>query len=176
MSGSPMPDQLSPLSRPAGLSLKVGTRGSALAQWQTNHIISALKHLRPDLQFEIRIIKTEGDKDQFRPLAEIGGLGVFTKAIEDALLAHEIDLAVHSLKDLPTEIANGLSIAAIPERQDPRDCLVSRHKVGLMHLPLSAFIGTSSARRTAQILALRPDVQVVPLRGNVDTGLRKAQR
>lgn len=175
MSSSPAPDQSSLLSRVAGASLKVGTRGSALAQWQTDHIISALKRLQPHFQVDIRIIKTEGDKDQVRPLAEIGGLGVFTKAIEDALLSHEIDLAVHSLKDLPTEIAKGLTIAAIPERQDPRDCLVSRHKVGLLQLPPGALIGTSSARRAAQVLALRPDVQIVPLRGNVDTRLRKAQ-
>src|SRR5512142_1243235 len=162
-------------SRPAIQSIRVGTRGSALAQWQTNHLISALKRLQPDLQVKIRIIKTEGDKDQLRPLSEIGGVGVFTKAIEDALLAHEIDLAVHSLKDLPTEIANGLTIAAIPERQDPRDCLVSRQKGGLFQLPPGALIGTSSARRAAQILALRPDVHLLPLRGNVDTRLRKAQ-
>lgn len=169
MNRSPTP------SRPAIQSIRVGTRGSALAQWQTHHIISALNLLQPDLQVEIRIIKTEGDRDQVRPLAELGGLGVFTKAIEDALLAHEIDLAVHSLKDLPTEIANGLTIAAIPERQDPRDCLVSRHKVGLFQLPPGALIGTSSARRAAQVLALRPDIHLVPLRGNVDTRLRKAQ-
>ncbi|MGE5264418.1 MAG: hydroxymethylbilane synthase, partial [Acidobacteriota bacterium] len=162
-------------SRLAVQSIRVGTRGSALAQWQTHHIISALNLLQPDLQVEIRIIKTEGDREQIRPLAELGGLGVFTKAIEDALLADEIDLAVHSLKDLPTEIANGLTIAAIPERQDPRDCLVSRHKVGLFQLPPGALIGTSSARRAAQIIALRPDVHLIPLRGNVDTRLRKAQ-
>ncbi len=153
----------------------VGTRGSTLAQWQTNYVIAALKHIAPDLQIEARIIKTEGDKDQVRPLAELGGLGVFTKEIENALLTHEIDLAVHSLKDLPTETTSGLTIAAIPEREDARDCIVSRHRVGLQQLPRSARIGTSSARRTAQVLALRPDAQIVPLRGNVDTRLRKAQ-
>jgi hydroxymethylbilane synthase len=152
----------------------VGTRGSALAQWQTNFVIRALKQLAPDLSIETRIIKTEGDKDQVRPLAEIGGLGVFTKALEDALLAHEIDIAVHSLKDLPTELVPGLTIAAVPEREDPRDCVVSRHKAGLIALPQGARVGTASARRTAQVLALRPDLNIVPLRGNVDTRLRKA--
>jgi len=153
----------------------VGTRGSALAQWQANHIIAALKKIAPDLQIETRIIKTTGDQDQTRSLAELGGLGVFTKEIENALRAREIDLAVHSLKDLPTETANDLMIAAISAREDPRDCIVSRHHVGLMQLPRGARIGTSSARRAAQIRALRPDAQIVPLRGNVDTRLRKAQ-
>jgi hydroxymethylbilane synthase len=153
----------------------VGTRGSALAQWQTNYVIAALKRRAPDLQIEMRLIKTTGDQDQTRSLADLGGLGVFTKEIENALRAHAIDLAVHSLKDLPTDTAVGLTIAAIPVRADPRDCLVSRHGVGLRQLPHGARIGTSSARRTAQLLALRPDAQIVPLRGNVDTRLRKAQ-
>ncbi len=155
-------------------TLVVGTRGSALAQWQTNFVIGALKELAPDLSIETRVIKTEGDKDQVRPLAEIGGLGVFTKALQDALLAHEIDIAVHSLKDLPTEHVPFLTIAAVPERADPRDCVVSRHKVGLTDLAQGARVGTASARRTAQVLALRPDLNIVPLRGNVDTRLRKA--
>ncbi|MBI4787643.1 MAG: hydroxymethylbilane synthase [Chloroflexi bacterium] len=153
----------------------VGTRGSALAQWQARFVIAALQRVAPDLEIELRTIKTAGDQEPARPLAEIGGLGAFTKQIEDALLAHEIDLAVHSLKDLPTEIAHGLIIAAIPEREDARDCLVSRHGVGLMQLPRGARIGTSSARRAAQVLALRPDAQIVPVRGNVDTRLHKAQ-
>lgn len=152
----------------------VGTRGSALAQWQANHIIARLKDLEPDLHSEIRIIRTEGDKDQVHPLADIGGLGVFTKAIDEALLSHEIDLAVHSLKDLPTELADGLVIAAIPGREDARDCLVSRLGIGLFQLASGSRIGTSSARRAAQIRALRPDINVIPLRGNVDTRLRKA--
>lgn len=156
-------------------NLVIGTRGSALAQWQTDFVVAALQGLAPDLHIERRIIKTAGDKDQTRPLAEIGGLGVFTKEIENALLAREIDVAVHSLKDLPTETAPGLTIAAIMEREDPRDCLVSRHRLRLMELPRGARIGTSSARRGAQVLALRSDVTIVPLRGNVDTRLRKAQ-
>lgn len=165
--------QLQPSDLP--LPLVVGTRGSALAQWQTDFVVAALRGLDPDLQLERRIIKTSGDKDQTRPLAEIGGLGVFTKEIENALLAREIDIAVHSLKDLPTETAPGLTIAAIMEREDPRDCLVSRHRVGLRGLPPGARVGTSSARRGAQVLSLRPDVTIVPLRGNVDTRMHKAQ-
>jgi hydroxymethylbilane synthase len=153
----------------------IGTRGSALAQWQTDSVVNALKSVAPDLRIERRIIKTAGDKDKARPLSEIGGLGVFTKEIENALLADEIDIAVHSLKDLPTELAPGLTIAAITEREDARDCLVSRHNLGLRQLPKGARVGTSSVRRTAQLLAARPDIQIVPLRGNVDTRLRKAQ-
>ncbi len=156
-------------------TIRVGTRGSALAQWQTNFIIRGLRQVAPGFVIETRTIKTEGDKDQVRPLADIGGLGVFTKALEDALLADQIDIAVHSLKDLPTELVPGLTLAAIPEREDPRDCIVSRHQVGLMELPRHARIGTSSARRTAQILSLRQDATVVPLRGNVDTRLQKAK-
>ncbi|MBI3741455.1 MAG: hydroxymethylbilane synthase, partial [Chloroflexi bacterium] len=156
-------------------NLVVGTRGSALAQWQTNYVIAALGHIAPEIKIETRIIKTSGDKDQTRSLAEFGGLGVFTKEIENALLAREIDLAVHSLKDLPTELGDGLTIAAITEREDARDCIVSRHRLGLMQLPRRARIGTSSVRRSAQIRALRPDAQIIQLRGNVDTRLRKAR-
>ncbi len=156
-------------------SLVVGTRGSALARWQTDYVIAALRRLVPSLQIETRIIKTLGDQDQVRPLGELGGTGVFTKAIEDALLAGEIDLAVHSLKDLPTETATGLTLAAIMERQDPRDVLVSRDGTRLLELPSGAKVGTSSARRTAQIRAIRPDLEIIPLRGNVDTRLRKAK-
>ncbi|MEW6231530.1 MAG: hydroxymethylbilane synthase, partial [Chloroflexota bacterium] len=185
-------------------TLIVGTRGSALAQWQTRFVIAALKRLAPEMEIELRIIKTAGDQDQARPPggsggaqaplvppAEIGGVGVFTKELENALLAREIDLAVHSLKDLPIadvpefnsgtsgEFNSGtsarLAIAAVLEREDARDCLVSRHGLGLRQLPRGARVGTSSARRSAQLLALRPDLQIVPLRGNVDTRLRKAQ-
>ena len=163
----------SPRTRPS--RIVIGTRGSALALWQTNFIIAALVRLVPDLQIEKHIIKTTGDSDRVRSLAELGGLGVFTKEIENALLICTIDLAVHSLKDLPTDTPRGLRIAAIPAREDPRDCIVSRHQVGLMDLPRGARIGTSSARRAAQLLVLRPDAQIVPLRGNVDTRLRKAQ-
>ena len=159
------------LSRP----LIVGTRSSALAQWQTNHVIAALQRAAPQLTFETRLIQTAGDKDRTRSIAELGGLGVFTKELEDALLRREIDLAVHSLKDLPTDTPAGLKIAAVVERADARDALVSRHGVGLHQLPRGARIGTASARRSAQVLAQRPDAQIVPLRGNVDTRLNKAK-
>ncbi len=155
-------------------SLVVGTRGSALAQWQTEHVIAAIKNIAPELVIETRIIKTTGDKDQTRPLAELGGLGVFTREIEHALRDNEIDLAVHSLKDLPTTASDALFIAALLPRQDARDVIVSRHRLGLKQLPGGARIGTSSARRAAQILAMRPDAKIIPLRGNVDTRLRKA--
>lgn len=161
-------------SSPPLRTLIAGTRGSALARCQTESVIKALVHLAPHLHFEQRIIKTAGDKDVTRPLAEIGGLGVFTKEIENALLGHEIDLAVHSLKDLPTVLAPGLRIAAITKREDARDCLISRHNLGLTSLPPGARVGTSSTRRMAQVLAARPDLKIVPLRGNVDTRLHKA--
>ncbi len=153
----------------------VGTRGSALAQWQTNYVLAALQRVAPQLRFETRVIQTTGDKDRTRSIAELGGLGVFTKELEDALLRREIDLAVHSLKDVPTATRAGLKIAAVLERADARDALVSRHGVGLHQLPRGARIGTASARRSSQVLAQRPDAQIVPLRGNVDTRLNKAQ-
>lgn len=156
-------------------TLIVGTRGSALARWQTEFVMAALQRHTPELKLELSVIKTAGDKDQVRPLAEFGGLGVFTQELEHALLSGEVDIAVHSLKDLPTEMLASLNIAAILEREDARDAIVSRHGVGLMQLPRGARIGTSSARRAAQVLALRPDVTIAPLRGNVDTRLRKAQ-
>jgi hydroxymethylbilane synthase len=163
-----------PKSKIQNSALIVGTRGSALARWQTEFVIAALLRVSPGLRAELRVIKTAGDQDPTRPLADFGGLGVFTKELEHALLNREIDLAVHSLKDLPTESPNGLTIAAYLPREDAREAIVSRHNVGLMQLPQGARIGTSSARRTAQILALRPDAKIIPLRGNVDTRLRKA--
>ncbi|MBI4670354.1 MAG: hydroxymethylbilane synthase [Chloroflexi bacterium] len=156
-------------------ALVVGTRGSALARWQTEFVITALLRRAPGARIELRIIKTAGDKDQARPLAEFGGLGVFTQELEHALRDGEVDVAVHSLKDLPTDSPAQLTVAAYLPRQDARDAIVSRHNVGLKQLPRGARIGTSSARRTAQILALRPDAKIIPLRGNVDTRLRKAQ-
>lgn len=155
-------------------SIVIGTRGSALARWQTEFVIAELRRIVPGLNVELRIIKTAGDKDQVRPLAEFGGLGVFTKELEHALASGEIDIAVHSLKDLPTESPASLCVAAYLPREDAREAIVSRHKLGLMQLPRGARVGTSSARRTAQILALRPDARIIPLRGNVDTRLRKA--
>ena len=154
--------------------LVVGTRASALALWQTNWVVEKLRRLHPGLVVEIVPIKTEGDRVLDAPLPQLGGKGIFVGEIENALLRGEIDLAVHSLKDLPTEQPAGLAIAAIPEREDARDALVSRLGLPLAQLPRGAAIGTSSLRRSAQLLAARPDLRIGNLRGNLDTRLRKA--
>jgi hydroxymethylbilane synthase len=150
------------------LRLTIGSRGSALALWQANHVASRLQKL--GVSTEVEIIKTTGDHLQTASLAQAGGKGLFTKEIEEALLAGRIDVAVHSLKDLPTEPVAGLAVAAIPEREDARDVLLG---CSLQTLPRGARVGTSSQRRSAQLLALRPDVRIEPIRGNVDTRLRK---
>ena len=154
--------------------MKLGTRPSQLARRQTEAVAAALRAARPELQIEIKVYTTRGDQELSRPLPEIGGKGLFTAEIEAALRAGEIDLAVHSFKDLPIAPGDGLVIGAAPEREDARDVLVSRHRLPLPDLPPGPRIGTSSPRRAAQILAARPDAQIVPLRGNVDTRLRKA--
>jgi hydroxymethylbilane synthase len=154
----------------------IGSRGSKLALWQAEWVQAQLQTLYPAIKTEIVIIKTTGDAILDRPLTEIGGKGVFTKEIEEALLDHRIDLAVHSLKDLPTQLADGLAIAAITEREDPRDALVlpsGAPSASLAELPAGAIIGTSSSRRLAQLKAKRGDLQTKELRGNVDTRLRK---
>ncbi|MBC8133348.1 MAG: hydroxymethylbilane synthase [Deltaproteobacteria bacterium] len=156
-----------------GARLVIGTRGSALARWQADHISAELTRLHPGLDVELRIIVTDGDRFQSGPVIELGGKGVWVKEIEEALLAGTIDLAVHSLKDVPTDLAPGLVLAAIPLRADPRDVLVSRSGQTLANLPAGSRVGTSSLRRVCQVLALRPDVTVELLRGNVDTRLRK---
>lgn len=148
--------------------LTIGSRGSQLALWQANYIASQLQNL--SIATRIEVIKTTGDHLQTASLVQAGGKGLFTKEIEEALLAAGIDLAVHSLKDLPTEIPKGLSIAAIPERDDPRDAVVGCR---LRDLRRGAIVGTSSGRRGAQLKVLRPDLTIVPVRGNVDTRLRK---
>ncbi len=157
--------------------LKLGTRPSQLARRQTEVVAAALRAAQPDLQVDIKIYTTRGDQELSRPLPEIGGKGLFTAEIEAALRTGEIDMAVHSFKDLPIASdasGTGLAIGATPERADARDVLVSRHRLPLADLPSSPRIGTSSPRRAAQILAARPDAQIVSLRGNVDTRLRKA--
>jgi hydroxymethylbilane synthase len=152
----------------------VGTRGSALALWQTRHIIERLRTVAPELEVVVKTIETQGDLVRDRALSEVGGKGLFVKEIELALLRGEIDLAVHSLKDMPTEQPEGLALGAIPERAEPCDALVVRGGEGsLPTLPLQSRVGTSSLRRRAQLLAARPDLQVLDLRGNVDTRLRK---
>lgn len=150
------------------MKLVIGSRGSKLALWQANYVASRLNAIGVGTQ--ISIITTTGDKMQTAALAQTPGKGLFTKEIEEALRLEEIDVAVHSLKDLPTDDAPGLSIAAIPEREDPRDALLGN---ALNRLPEGARVGTSSNRRGAQLLALRPDLNIVPIRGNVDTRIRK---
>lgn len=159
---------------PAARALIAGTRGSELARTQTDEVLSLLRRLRPDLYVEVRIVRTGGDRDRSTPLSVIGGKGVFVKELEYALLNREIDLAVHSLKDLPPQLEPGLALAAITARADPRDALVSRGGLSLAALPVGARVGTGSARRRAQLLELRPDIEVIEARGNVDTRIRKA--
>ena len=155
--------------------LIIGTRGSTLALWQTRHVAAALKADRPDLDVQVKQIKTQGDLVRDRALWQVEGRGFFVKEIETALLSGQADIAVHSLKDVPTELPDSLTLGAILERADPRDALLVRDDgVGsLSALPRGARVGTSSLRRQAQLLAARPDLEVADLRGNVDTRLRK---
>ncbi|MGA7909070.1 MAG: hydroxymethylbilane synthase [Candidatus Sulfotelmatobacter sp.] len=154
--------------------LRIGSRGSQLALWQANHISALLQAHGHEV--EIEIIHTTGDKITDVALAMVGTKGMFTKEIEEALAAGRVDLAVHSLKDLPTQLPPGFEIAAITERQDPRDAFCSRHYAKIEDLPRKARVGTSSLRRQAQLKALRPDLDIHPLRGNVDTRLRKLEQ
>jgi len=152
----------------------IGSRGSKLALWQANWVKSRLERRHPGLEVSIKIIKTTGDRIRDVALTKIGGRGVFTKEIEEAMLRGQINIAVHSLKDLPTTLPEGLHIAAISKREDVRDALVARDGIGsLADLPAGAVVGTSSLRRQSQLRALRPDLQFRDLRGNVDTRLRK---
>lgn len=153
-------------------NIVVGTRGSQLALAQTGLVAEALQAAHPGLSVETRIIRTSGDRSE-AALTQIGGRGVFVAELEQALLAGEIDVAVHSLKDLPVEETPGLVIAAIPRREDPRDALVSQGGLLLVQLPPGAVVGTGSPRRACQIAALRPDLRIEGIRGNVDTRLRK---
>lgn len=155
-------------------SLIIGSRGSDLALWQSNFIKQKLEVLYPDMDITIKIIKTTGDKILDSPLSLIGGKGVFTIELERALLENQIDIAVHSLKDLPTELDKGLIIAAIPERADVRDAFLSNDpNAKLFELPKGAKIATGSLRRKAQILAQRADYEIIDIRGNVPTRIRK---
>ncbi len=155
--------------------ISISTRGSKLALAQATSIQAALVAAHPDLQVELIIIQTKGDVVLDRALSRIGDKGLFVSEIEQALLEGAIDLAVHSAKDLPSHTPAGLQLAAFPQRASPFDALVSRHHYGLMELPANARIGTSSLRRACQLRAIRPDCQVVNIRGNVDTRLSKAQ-
>ena len=153
--------------------LRIGTRGSALALAQATLVQNQIQDHHPQITVELEIIKTTGDKIQDVPLAKIGGKGLFTKEIEMAILAGEVDLGVHSMKDVPTEIPDGLVIGITTIREDPRDAFISRKYQSLREIPRGGRIGTGSLRRKAQLLHLRPDLEIVPLRGNVDTRLRK---
>lgn len=153
--------------------IKLGTRGSQLALWQASHIESLLKTHHPQLKVERIIIHTEGDRDQNSSLTQIGGQGVFTKAIEQALLDGRIDIAVHSLKDLPSQMADGLALGAVPQRGPVEDVLVTNDGKSYSDLTTGATVATGSIRRRSQLQRLRPDLKMVDLRGNIDTRLRK---
>ena len=156
-------------------TLTIGTRGSQLALWQTNWVKARLLEANPGLEIQIQVISTKGDRVLDVSLPKLGeqGKGLFTKELEDAIREHRIDLAVHSLKDLPTELPSDLEIGAICEREDVRDALVARTVKSFAELPEHARIGTSSLRRQAQLRVVRPDLMIEPIRGNVDTRLRK---
>jgi hydroxymethylbilane synthase len=154
-------------------SIRIGTRGSTLALAQTAWVKGKLAEKFPDARIETILIKTSGDRFLEASVQAIGGKGIFTKEIDDALLRHEIDIAVHSMKDLPTDLSAGLIVAAVPHREDPRDILVSTGAKKLSDLSAGAKIGTGSLRRRAQLLYYRRDLAIVPIRGNVDTRLKK---
>jgi hydroxymethylbilane synthase len=165
---------------PYQAKVRIGTRGSPLALVQAREAEARLIAAHPQLaaagEVEIRVIKTTGDKVQDRPLSEIGGKGLFTKEIEEALLAGEIDIAVHSMKDMPTFLPDGLIIQCLLPREDPRDVLIATAGTSIATLPRNAVVGSASLRRAAQVKALRPDLSIVPLRGNVETRIAKVQR
>jgi hydroxymethylbilane synthase len=155
--------------------IRIGTRGSKLALQQSAWVRKRIAERHPGLAIELVRIKTAGDKITDVPLSQVGGKGLFVKEIEEALLRRDIDLAVHSMKDVPTELPAGLHLGAIIEREDPRDVLISREGQGLKQLPFGARIGTSSLRRKAQLLAINPRWEVIPLRGNLDTRIRRLE-
>lgn len=156
------------------MNIRFGTRGSALALWQTNYVMAALTAANPSVAAAYEIYSTKGDRVIDVPLPQVGGKGLFTAELEAALHASAIDCAVHSLKDLPTEQPAGLALGAIMPRADARDVLISRSGKTLLELPQGAVIGTSSHRRGAQLKAIRPDIQLADIRGNVDTRIKKA--
>ncbi len=151
----------------------IGTRGSQLALWQANFIKSEIERLFDGIKVELNIIKTTGDRITDRPLAMVGGKGLFVKEIENALLNNEIDLAVHSMKDMPGILPDGLTIGAIPERENPFDVLISKENRMLSDYPTGARVGTSSLRRASQLKHIRPDLTIESIRGNLDTRIRK---
>ncbi|MBF0622179.1 MAG: hydroxymethylbilane synthase [Magnetococcales bacterium] len=154
-------------------TIRIGTRGSLLALWQAKWVRGQLIANNPDLSVELVIIKTKGDKILDVPLAKVGGKGLFVKELEEAMLDGRTDIAVHSMKDVPSEFPEGLGLATVLEREDPRDALLSVNFNGLDDLPKNAKVGSSSLRRQAQILNIRPDLEIIPLRGNVNTRIDK---
>ena len=154
--------------------VRLGTRSSALARWQTDYVSTQLRASHPHLEVNVEVISTYGDRVLDSPLPAIGGKGVFTAELEQALLSHTIDIATHSLKDLPTEMPPGLALGAISQRAHPGDVLISKRGYNLQTLPRGATVGTSSQRRKAQLLYQRPDLKIVDTRGNIDTRIRKA--
>lgn len=163
------------MNTPSRNKVRIATRGSKLALWQANHVKAGLESANPGLEVELLILKTKGDKILDVALAKVGGKGLFVKEIEEALLDGRADIAVHSMKDVPTELPPELDLAATDRREDVRDALFTRESSGLDDLPEGARIGTSSLRRQAQLLHHRPDFEIVSIRGNVDTRLRKLQ-
>ena len=158
------------------MKVVVGTRGSKLALVQTNWVVDELRKANPEVEFEIKVIKTKGDLITHLPLHKIGDKGLFTKEIEQQLLDKEIDMAVHSMKDMPSNLPEGLKFASIPKREDARDVLVLKEGYkNIDDLPQGAKIGTGSKRRTYQLLKYKPDLQIVPIRGNIDTRIRKIE-
>ena len=155
--------------------VRLGTRGSPLALKQAQWVKGRLEMHHPELKVDLVTIKTKGDKILDVPLAQVGGKGLFVKEIEEALLSKKVDLAVHSMKDMPGDLPEGLKIGAVPVREDPRDVFLSPLKISLAQVPFQAKIGTGSLRRKAQLLGYRPDLEIIPLRGNLDTRIRKME-
>jgi hydroxymethylbilane synthase len=155
--------------------ITIGTRGSPLALWQAHWIKFQLELVHEDLTVDLVKIKTSGDKIQDVPLAKVGGKGLFTKEIEESMLRYETDIAVHSMKDVPVKFPPSLTLSVVTEREDPRDALIARNGLKLDTLPKGARVGTGSFRRTTQLLNYRPDLEVVPMRGNVQTRLDKLE-
>jgi hydroxymethylbilane synthase len=158
------------------MKIRIGTRGSKLAVVQCEWVSERIRNENPAVEVELVRIKTSGDKILDSPLSKIGGKGLFVKEIEEALLQGRVDLAVHSMKDVPAELPEGLILTSFPKREDPHDALISNGNLPLSEIPEGGRLGTSSLRRGAQVLHLRPDLEVTPLRGNVDTRLKKLKR
>jgi hydroxymethylbilane synthase len=165
----------SPLKTAVPSTIRIGTRGSALALAQANWVAAQISGSYPGCRVELVVIKTTGDKLHDIPLAQVGGKGLFIKEIEEALLSDQVDLAVHSLKDMPAEVPDGLKLGAVPPREDCRDAFISSRYGSLAEIPPGGRVGTGSLRRRVQLLHRRPDLEVVPIRGNVDTRLKKME-